>query len=164
MTLLQEDAKMYPIVLTLHSLVRWAVVILAVTVVVRAFVGWFGKREWASLDERLGLFFSISVDVQLLLGLLLYFFLSPLTTTALKDFGAAMSNPVQRFFTVDHVLAMAIAVVLVHVGRALSRKAAGAQGKHRLAAILYGLAVLAIVLAIPWPFEIGVGRPLLRLG
>jgi hypothetical protein len=104
------------------------------------------------------------VDVQLLLGLLLYFVFSPLTTVALKDFGAAMSNPVQRFFAVDHVVAMVIAVVLAHVGRALSRRAADAQGKHRLAAILYGLAVLAIVLAIPWPFETGVGRPLLRLG
>jgi len=149
---------MYPIVLTLHNLVRWVVVILAVAATVRAFIGWFGKKEWTALDNRLGVLFSSSMDVQLLLGLLLYFFLSPITRAALKNFGAAMSNSELRFFAVEHVTVMFAAVVLAHIGRMLSKKATEATAKHRLAAILFGLAILAIVSAIPW------SRPLIRLG
>ena len=148
---------MYPIVLSLHNLVRWVVVILAVAATVRAFIGWFGKKEWTALDNQLGVLFSSSVDVQLLLGLLLYF-LSPITGTALKNFGVAMSNPELRFFAVDHVTVMFVAVILAHVGRTLSKKAAEATSKHRLAAIFFGLAILAIASAIPW------SRPLIRLG
>ncbi|MBS1245446.1 MAG: putative rane protein [Chloroflexi bacterium] len=149
---------MYPIVLSLHNLVRWVVVILAVAATVRAFIGWLGKKEWTALDNRLGVLFSSSVDVQLLLGLLLYFFLSPITGAALKNFGAAMSNPELRFFAVEHVIVMFAAAILAHVGRTLSKKAAEAASKHRLAAIFFGLAILAIAFAIPW------SRPLIRLG
>ena len=149
---------MYPIVLFLHSWVRWLVVIAAVAAVGRALLGWLGKKDWTKLDDQLGLFFSTSLDIQLLLGLILYIFLSPLTQAAFKDFGAAMANANLRFFALDHVAMMVIAVVLGHVGRALSKKATEAVAKHRLAGILYGLAVLAILMAIPW------GRPLIRLG
>jgi hypothetical protein len=155
---------MYNVVLVLHSLVRWIVVFAAVAAVARAFVGWLGKKDWTKLDDRLGLLFSTSLDVQLLLGLLLYIFLSPITTAAFKNFGAAMSDATMRFFTIEHILYMVVAVVLGHVGRALSKKATEATAKYRMAAILYGLATLAILFAIPWPFTAaGAGRPWFRL-
>jgi len=160
----QEDSEMYSIVLTLHSLVRWIVVILALAAVVRAFIGWLGKQAWTPLDDRLGMWYTISLDVQLLLGLVLYIFLSPLAQAAFRDFGAAMSNPVLRFFAVEHILTMVVAVILAHVGRALSRRATEAQARHRRAVILYGLATLVILVAVPWPFMTGVGRPWIRLG
>jgi hypothetical protein len=153
---------LYSVILTLHSLLRWVVLIVAVAAVVRAFVGWFGKREWSQADSRWGLYLSISIDLQLLLGLILYIFLSPFTKTAFQNFGAAMSNGVARFWAVEHILLMIVALGLIHAGRSLTRRADGATGKHRRAAIFYGLATLAILLAIPWPF-FSHGRPLLRL-
>ena len=149
---------MYPVVLFLHSWVRWIVVISAAVAVVRAFYGWLGKKSWARLDDQLGLLFSTSLDVQMLLGLILYFFLSPITQAAFKNLGAVMSDATLRFFTLEHLLYMLVAVVLGHVGRALSKKATEPVAKHRMAAILFGLATLAILLAIPW------SRPLFRFG
>lgn len=154
---------MYALLLTIHSLLRWVVVILAVVAVIRAFIGWLGKKEWALLDSRLGLFLSSSVDLQLLLGLILYVFLSPTTKAAFQDFGAAMSNGVTRYWAVEHIGLMVVALVLIHVGRSLSKRAEEAVAKHRRAAIFFGLATLAILLAIPWPF-LDYGRPLIRLG
>jgi hypothetical protein len=150
--------QMYPITLALHSLVRWAVLILAVFTVARGLLGWLGKKEWMPLDDKLGMFLTISADVQLLLGLALYIFLSPLTQAAFKDASAAMADPMLRFFTAEHAMLMVIANVLVHVGRGFSPKAQDAQAKHRLSAILYGIALLAVLAAIPW------SRPLIRLG
>ena len=149
---------MYPVILFLHSWVRWIVAIAAVAAVARGFYGWLGKKAWARLDDQLGLLFSSSLDVQMLLGLILYIFLSPITQAAFKNFGAAMSDATLRFFTIEHSLYMVVAVVLGHVGRALSRKATDATAQHRMAAILFGLATLAILFAIPW------SRPLFRLG
>ncbi len=151
---------MYSIVLTLHSLIRWIVVIAAIAAVVVAFRGWFGRREWALLDNRLGLVFTISMDVQVLLGLILYIFLSPVVRAAFEDFGAAMTTTNVRYWAVEHVSLMILALILAHVGRARVRRAAEDLARHKSAAIFFGLAFLVLLLAIPWPF-LPYGRPLL---
>ena len=153
---------MYQFLLILHNLLRWIVVIAGVIAIVRAFWGWFGTKPWASLDDRLGLIFTSSLDLQLLIGLILYFVVSPITRAALSDIGAAMSNSVTRFFLVEHFLLMLIAVIVAHVGRARARKAATDVGKYRQTAIFFGIAMLLILLAIPWPFLADYGRPWLR--
>ena len=146
----------YTVILSLHNLVRWVVVILAILALVRAYRGWLGRREWTDGDRKSGVFFSAALDTQLLLGLILYF-ISPLTRAALQDFGAAMGNPGLRFFALEHVFYMLLAVILVHIGSVRSRRARTDLDKHRLAAIFYTLAVVLILIAIPW------SRPLIRL-
>lgn len=141
---------MYPIVLGLHNITRWIVLIVGIVAVVRAFMGWFGKKPWGDLDNKLGLYFTISMDVQLLLGLLLYVVLSPITTAAFSDFGAAMADPTVRFWLVEHIFMMIVAVILAHVGRTLSKKAATDVSKHQRAAIFFTLAIVAVLAAIPW--------------
>lgn len=153
---------MHTLLLTLHSLVRWVVVIAAVAAVGQAIRGWLTKREWAALDDRLGLVFTVSMDVQLLTGIILYL-VSPLIQAAMQDFGAAMSAPALRFFAVEHVALMIVAVVLAHVGRALVKRTADSAGQHKRAAILFGLAFLVLLVAIPWPF-LYPDRPWFRLG
>lgn len=102
------------------------------------------------MDNRWGLGFTVSLDVQVLLGLLLYFVFSPITTAAFSDFGAAMANSAVRFFLVEHSLIMIVALILAHVGRALAKKADTDVGKHKRAAIFYTLAMLSILAVIPW--------------
>jgi hypothetical protein len=147
------------IVLTLHSLVRWAIVIVGVVAIVRAFMGWRGNKPWTQLDDRLGLIFTSAMDLNLLLGLLLYFLFSPLTKAALQDMGAAMGNSGLRFFAVEHALLMIIAVVVAHIGRSRAKKAATDAGKFKQTAIFFGIALVLVFLAIPWPFlATGTGR------
>jgi uncharacterized membrane protein YqhA len=149
---------MYPAFLMIHSVLRWLVVIAAVAAAGKALAGWLGKQPFTKLDDRLGSAFTIVMDVQLLVGLILYVFLSPLTQAAFQDLGAAMSDGTLRFFAVEHLAVMVVAVVLAHVGRATSRRAADDK-KHQRAAIWYGLALLTILFATPWPFY-SYGRPL----
>jgi len=154
---------MYDLTLTLHSLVRWLVLIFAVVAVGNALAGWFGKREWTAASDRFGRLFTISIDLQLLLGLIL-FFLSPTVQAALGDMGAAMRDAGLRFWSVEHATMMLVAVILAHVGRVAVRKAEGSAAKFKRASIFYGLALLVILLAIPWPFREAVGRPWLPFG
>jgi hypothetical protein len=141
---------MYTFVLAVHNILRWLVLIVGVVAVVRAFIGWFGKREWTDLDDRLGLGFTISIDLQFLLGLLLYFFLSPITTSAFASFGAAMADSATRYFLVEHSVLMLIAIVAAHIGRSRAKKQETDVGKHRTSAIFYTIALLLILAAIPW--------------
>jgi len=129
---------------------------------VRAFVGLRGK-PWTQLDNRLGVIFTSVLDLNLLIGLLL-FFLSDLTTGALKDLGAAMGNDSLRFFAIEHWLIMLVAVVLAHVGWARAKKAPDDRGKFKQVAIFFTLALLVVLAAIPWPFlAAGAERPWIRL-
>jgi hypothetical protein len=152
---------LYAIFLPLHNLLRWVVVITALLAIGRALAGWLGKRPWTALDRKAGLWFTIAMDVQVLVGLILYFFLSPITLAALRNFGGAMSESSLRYFAVEHIIMMIIALVLAHVGSARARKAANDLAKHRNAAIWFILAFLIILAAIPWPF-LAVGRPWIR--
>jgi hypothetical protein len=120
------------------------------------------ERDSSARTDRWGLILLISLDLQLLIGLLLYFALSPFTAEALRDFGAAMRNPPLRFFAVEHVTLMLAAVVLVHVGRVMGRKAVTTDAKRIRSLASFGLALLLMLLAIPWP-GLAAGRPLFRL-
>jgi len=64
---------MYPFILGLHNLFRWVALVLAIVATVGAFLGWFGKRQWSERDRKIGSFFGMAMDIQLLLGLILYF-------------------------------------------------------------------------------------------
>jgi len=141
---------MYPFILATHNIVRWLIIIAALVAIARAGLGWFGRKEWSRADNMVGAIYAGLMDLNVLLGLILYIFLSPITQAAFADFGAAMGNSALRFFAVEHITMMIIALVLVHAGRSMSRKAAGTEKKHRHAAIWFTLSLLAILLAIPW--------------
>jgi len=82
--------------------------------------------------------------------LVLYFFLSPVTKLAMSDFGAAMKNSDLRFYAVEHFAMMLIAVVLVHIGRAKSKKAKTDSAKFKTATIFFLIAMVVMLAAIPW--------------
>ena len=149
------------IVIALHSLLRWVVLLTGILAVARGFMGGKGKR-WTDADSRAGMLFITALDLQFLLGLLLYVFLSPTIRTAFLNFGNAMKDPMLRFFAVEHVTMMLVAAFLVHLGRVLGRKAANPDAKRLRTSICFGLATVLMVLAIPWPGMTS-GRPLFRL-
>ena len=84
---------MYTAVLILHSWLRWAALALGIVATMSAFTDRAGGRT-----DRAGLLFMMALDTQMLLGLLLYLVLSPVTAAALKDMGAAMHVSSLRFF------------------------------------------------------------------
>jgi hypothetical protein len=144
----------------LHSLLRWLVIGFGLVAVIRAVSGVTGHRPWTPLDERNGRLFVIMLDFQMLIGLILFGLLSPITRAAFADMGAAMRDPLLRFYAVEHLVLMVGAVALAHVGRARTRKASTAPARQRAAAIFYTLSLLVILVGTPWPFR-AIGRPLL---
>ena len=151
---------MYSSVLWLHSWLRWAVLITGLVAWLRAVGGKTARRPWTPQDELWGLLLTVSVDLQFVVGLVLYL-LSPITRLGFRNFAAAMQINVARFFTIEHVIGMVLGIALVHIARVKIRKAPDAARKHRLAMVLYGIALVLMIISIPWP-GLPVSRPLFR--
>lgn len=153
---------MYTVFLSLHNILRWVVLIVAILALIRMyFGGWGGRKAYSKADDRASLLFTIMLDLQVLLGIILYVFLSP-STMGLLNGTSSMSAPLTRYFGAEHAAMMLLAVIVAHVGRAMSKKAADARGKFRRAAIWYTIALVLLLVGIPWPF-LSTGRPWFRL-
>lgn len=118
-------------------------------------------RRQDAVAERWAMVTMMTLDIQLLLGLLLYLVVSPNMREILAHFGDAMKDPTSRFWAVEHITAMMLAVVLAHVGRVLARKAASADKKRARLLVCFGLATVLMIVGMPWPGRPG-GRPLFR--
>lgn len=152
---------MYDLVLLAHSWLRWLVLLAGLIAVARAVSGVSARRPWTPSDDRAGLWLTAALDLQMLLGLILYLFLSPVTRSAFVDMAAAMRDAPIRFFAVEHPVGMIVAIALAHVGRIRIRKAADSESRHKQALVFFGLALLVVLLSIPWPIGPG-ARSLFR--
>lgn len=141
---------MYLGFLHLHNTLRWLLFIGLIITLIKYLAGWLGNRPWKKSDNILGITITWIMDLQLITGLALYFFLSPVTKMALSNFGAAMKDSSLRFYAVEHSLMMLIAVVLVHIGREKSKKAKTDTDKFKIASIFFLIALMVIYAAIPW--------------
>jgi uncharacterized membrane protein YozB (DUF420 family) len=142
--------NLYSFVLAVHNILRWVALILLVVALVRALWGWLGNRDWTPTDRKVGMFYSVSLDVQLLLGLLLYFVLSPITTSGLRNFGAVMENVDLRFFVIEHSIMMVLAVIFAHIGVVSARRAEESISKYRRTVLWFSLSLVAILVGMPW--------------
>ncbi len=144
-------------ILHLHSALRWLVLALLVYVVIASFIGWKEKRDYTKGHKKLVTYTVLTAHIQLLLGLLLYFMNG--WATHFSDMARVMSQSITRFFVVEHTLGMLIAIVLITVASARSKRIESNEGKYKTVAIFFGIALLLILVSIPWPFrDAGMGR------
>jgi hypothetical protein len=135
---------MYPLIFKIHSLLRFVVLILLVIVILKSLAGWFGKKDFHKSDEKLPLFLLISAHLQLLLGLGLYF-LSPFV----QFNGQTMKEATTRYWTVEHITMMVIAIALITVSKSSLKRLTTAESKHKRLAI-FNIIALVIILAAIW--------------
>jgi hypothetical protein len=151
---------MYLIVLTLHSLFRWVVLIGILAGMFRAYRGWLGRRAFTPLDNTLRHTSATLAHVQLILGYTLYVVSPLLASFHLRD---AEHGPGTLFFGVQHVALMTVAILVLTIGSALAKRQPTDQQKFRTMAVWFTVALLLILVAIPWPFSPLAQRPLIRL-
>jgi hypothetical protein len=151
---------MYQVLLFLHSWLRWFVVGAGLLAVFRAYGGWQGRRPFTKGDNGISAAFSGFMWLQVIIGLGLYFGLSPVGLNAMKQAGA-MKDPTTRFFGMEHVAVMILAAILAQVGRIALKKAQTDTLKHKKAFTYFAIALVLVLLMIPWGIW-NPGRPLFR--
>lgn len=126
-----------------HSLLRYFILIGLVVVIIKAVVALGNKQPYGKWDNKLGLYLFIFTHMQLLIGLILYF-VSPFV-----KFGPdTMSDKTTRYWTVEHIFAMLIAVVLITLARTTSKRMTADNAKHKRMLIFNGIALIIIVTTI----------------
>jgi uncharacterized membrane protein len=140
---------MYDAILTIHSLFRWVVLLTALFAIFRFASGWLSKRQYTGADDGARKFFTISLDIQFLLGLILMF-VSPIIASLFADFKGGMANSEIRFFGMEHTLLMLVAVVLGHIGGAMAKKPTDDATRFRKGTIFFVLSLVLILVGIPW--------------
>jgi len=144
--------------LILHSLLRWAILILAIIIIVKSLLGWLGKSKYNKADNMLSLFLMICADIQLLIGLTQYFFGDFMN--GIRSSQNIMGDKISRFWAVEHISGMIVGIALIHVGRILAKKASTDTLKFKRQFIWFLLALLIIAATIPWA-GMPYGRPMM---
>lgn len=129
--------------LHLHSTLRYLILLALIVVVIKSLMGWLGKKPYTALDNKLGLYLFIFTHLQLLFGLFLYF-----VSDVVQWNENTMKNKDLRYWAVEHVSIMIVAIVLITMARITSKKMTSDEAKHKRMAIFNGLALLLILLAI----------------
>ena len=143
---------LYSFLLHLHSVIRWIVLLLLLIAIFNSLVA--GNRAFIRTDARTGSILVIFADIMLLLGLALWYFgTRGYKTIEQLGMSAAMKDPSVRFFAIEHSTGMLIAIILLHIGKAQGKKAISDKSKHRRTLVFYLLALLIIIISIPWPFR-----------
>jgi len=152
---------MYTTILSLHSWLRWIALAAGVGATIVALRDTTPPPATSRAD-RWGLALMATLDLQMLLGLVMYLVVSPTMASIRADMAASMRDPAARFWAVEHITMMMGAVVITHVGRVLARKSASADSKKMKLFVCFGIATALMLLATPWP-GLRAGRPLFRL-
>lgn len=131
---------MYQILRSAHSGWRYLVILLLLAAFVSALSGFFGKKSFTEGNRKLAVFALISAHIQLVLGLLLYFM-----NDWYKMDSSVASN---RYWKMEHISMMVIAIILITIGNSKSKKATDSVIKHRNIFVFFGLGLLIITVAI----------------
>ncbi len=119
------------------------------------------KKQYNNVIKTFSITYLSSLHLQLLIGIVLYFFLSPFTQLAFNDFGAAMKNADLRYWAVEHSLLNIVAIVIAQIGFSKAKRRADSTHKLKTLLIWNSIAFVIVLLAIPMGI-LGVERPWFR--
>lgn len=152
---------MYSTLLAAHSLVRWLVLISLLIAIYRAWSGWKHHKPFSKFDNTIRHTTATIAQVQMLLGIALYC-ISPTVRYFLHYFKDAVHQREIRFFGMEHITMMLVAVILITIGSMRAKRQKDDIQKFRTMAIWYTIALLIIFISIPWQFSPFTSRPYFR--
>jgi hypothetical protein len=91
-----------PYILTLHSVLRWVTVIVAIAALIKFAIGWLGKKPYDGTAKGLRMAYTTLLDIQLVIGGFYLVIASMMGATILP-------------FRITHTVFMVVAVVLGHL-------------------------------------------------
>ncbi len=145
--------------LDLHNLLRWILLILLLLSIFKAFAGWRSKKAFSQGDRKTWLFTLIAAHINLLVGLYLWLWgrYGMLTTTAPPE--GVTKSKFHLFFWIEHPAMMILSVIMITLAYRVAKKNLPDSVKYARVLWLFIVALLFILVAIPWPFRHDIGRP-----
>ena len=131
----------------IHSYWAYLVLIVLVLATFNALFKFFSHKEFGAKDFRISLFALITMHIQLLIGIILFFTKGYFDENSFSDI---MKSDNLRNLVVEHPTTMIIAVILVTIGYSKHKKKLVSKSKFKMLAIFYTLALILVLAKIPW--------------
>jgi len=131
-----------------HYTLMVILLVLLVFTVGRFFINWRSGKPFSKFENTQTLLVTILAHLQLVLGFALYF--TGPWFGQLSSMGEVMKDSTMRLLVVEHPLTMLIGIVLITIGRAKVKRLELPAQKYRSVVIFFGIALVLIVLRIPW--------------
>jgi hypothetical protein len=133
---------MYNGLLQAHSGLRYLVLLGLLVIIVTSLMGWMNRKPYTATDNKLSLIVFIVTHTQLLVGLILYF-VSP----RVKFGDTTMSDKITRYWSVEHIFGMLVAIVLITLARSTSKRMSDDNARHKRM-FIFNFAALVVIVAI----------------
>ncbi len=140
---------MYNVILSIHHYLAFAALFFLAFATINGIIGSSSEKLFEDKHRKVNLFALISTHTMFLLGVILLV-VSPLAQTAFADMSFTMKDAVLRKAVIEHPTTNIIAVVLVTIGNAKSKKAIGNGKKFKSTMVFFGLALILILSRLPW--------------
>jgi uncharacterized membrane protein len=139
---------MYEILKHTHSGLRWVALILILLAIYNSITA----KEFNKREKLINLFSMVSLHTQLILGLILYFI-----SDKVKFFDGWMEEASYRFYGMEHLAGMVIALALITFGYVKSKKGTTPAEIYKPIKLFYVIGLIIILASIPWPFRANLG-------
>lgn len=152
---------MHQLLLALHSINRWLVIASLLYTIFLSLKGLRNNSMFAKSDNLFRHLTATFAHIQLLIGVYLYT-ISPIVkfTSGIPSVNTILDEHI--FFKYIHIILMIVAVLIITIGSAKTKRIASDRLKFKTMLMWYALALVMILIAIPWPFSPLANRPLLR--
>lgn len=131
-----------------HSGLRWVALILLILAIFYAFTA----KKFEKKHKMIALFAMVTLHLQFVIGIVQYFLSEKVTFAA-----GWMKNPLHRFYGMEHLIGMLLAIVLITIGYSKSKRKENDADKFKTIRWFYLIGFILILLFIPWPFRINLG-------
>jgi cytochrome c biogenesis factor len=138
----------YSILIHIHSGLRWLALVFLILAIADAAVKMRRRYDIGKSRPAFHLPAMILMHIQLLVGLVLYFISPKVVFDA-----SSMKDTVLRFYLVEHIALMLVAIILITVGYVKAKKKSDPVKKNRTLLIYYAIGLILILVSIPWPFR-----------
>lgn len=152
---------MYQTITLYHNTFRWLVLASLLVAVYRAARGYYRHTAFSKTDNAIRHWTATIAQLQLMIGMILYF-QSPIVKYFLANVKTAIKDLDLSFFALVHSSMMITAVLIVTIGAAVAKRQETDHQKFKTMYQWFSLALLIILIAIPWPFSPFASRPYFR--
>ena len=152
---------MYQALTFLHSTFRWLVLLSLFYSIFRAYKGYFSNKKFSKTNNAVRHWTATIAHIQLVLGITLYS-QSPIIKYFWKNFDEAKESFDLIFFGLIHIFMMLLSIILITIGSSISKRKTTDKEKFKTMLIYFSIALLIILIAIPWPFSPLANRPYFR--
>jgi hypothetical protein len=152
---------MFQTLLSIHSVVRWLVLVSLLYAIYKAYNGYVNKSKFTKADNSIRHGTATISHIQLTIGLFLYMY-SPVIKYFRLNFKEAIQNMDTLFFGLIHITLMVTSVVIITIGSALAKRKGDDREKFKTMLVWFTIGLIIILIAIPWPFSPLASRPYIR--